>query len=163
MKNKKANLEKKHPNTFIIGFPKCGTTALSNFLGQHPEVYFSPEKETSVYQNSVQIRKISYERYLKMFEPADLSKHKVIAEGGIRNICTETGISEILRSKPNAKFILCHVPRGTTNGNGNSLVTNEIVCKYAEKNEFKIINNSSKIFFTEIWPKFFFKKNFGVS
>ena len=43
-------------------------------------------------------------------------------------------------SKPNAKFILCHVPRGTTNGNGNSLVTNEIVCKYAEKNEFKIMN-----------------------
>ena len=106
MKNKKANLEKKHPNTFIIGFPKCGTTALSNFLGQHPEVYFSPEKETSVYQNSVQRRKISYEKYLTMFEPADLSKHKVIAEGGIRNICTETGISEILRSKPNAKFIV---------------------------------------------------------
>ena len=106
MKNRKANLEKKHPNTFIIGFPKCGTTAMSNFLGQHPEVYFSPDKETSVYQNSIQIDKISYTKYLKLFDCADLSKHKVIAEGGITNICTETGIKEILRSKPDAKFIV---------------------------------------------------------
>jgi hypothetical protein len=33
------------PNFFIIGAPKAGTTALSEVLGQHPEIYMSPVKE----------------------------------------------------------------------------------------------------------------------
>ena len=37
------------------------------------------------------------------------------------------------------RFVLCHIPRGTTNNGGdNDLVTNEMVCKYAEKNGFLI-------------------------
>ncbi|MEY2831416.1 MAG: hypothetical protein RLZZ574_674, partial [Cyanobacteriota bacterium] len=27
------------PNLFIVGQPKTGTTALHQFLGQHPEIY----------------------------------------------------------------------------------------------------------------------------
>ena len=34
------------------------------------------------------------------------------------------------------RFVLCHIPRGTTNGGDNDMVTNEMVCKYAEKNGF---------------------------
>ena len=43
-------------------------------------------------------------------------------------------------SSSTALFILCHIPRGTTNGDGNDLVTNEMVCNYAEKNAFIIVN-----------------------
>lgn len=33
------------PDLFIIGAPKCGTTALYDTLKQHPQVYMSPVKE----------------------------------------------------------------------------------------------------------------------
>jgi hypothetical protein len=33
------------PNFFIIGAPKCGTTALHSYLSGHPEIHMSPVKE----------------------------------------------------------------------------------------------------------------------
>jgi hypothetical protein len=33
------------PNFFIVGAPKCGTTALSEYLRSHPDVFFSSPKE----------------------------------------------------------------------------------------------------------------------
>lgn len=39
----------KLPNFLIIGAAKCGTTSLYNYLGQHPEVFLSPLKETNFF------------------------------------------------------------------------------------------------------------------
>lgn len=33
------------PNFFIVGAPKCGTTALYDYLNQHPQIYMSEIKE----------------------------------------------------------------------------------------------------------------------
>jgi hypothetical protein len=33
------------PNFLVIGAEKSGTTALDDYLGQHPEIYMSPTKE----------------------------------------------------------------------------------------------------------------------
>ena len=33
------------PNLFIIGAPKCGTSALAHYLSEHPKVFFSNPKE----------------------------------------------------------------------------------------------------------------------
>jgi Sulfotransferase family len=33
------------PNLFIIGAAKAGTTALYDYLAQHPQVFLSPDKE----------------------------------------------------------------------------------------------------------------------
>lgn len=37
------------PNFVVIGAAKSGTTALYHYLGQHPEVYMSPQKETNFF------------------------------------------------------------------------------------------------------------------
>ena len=37
----------KYPNFLIIGVQKSGTTSIYNYLGQHPQVYMSPIKETN--------------------------------------------------------------------------------------------------------------------
>src|SRR5947209_1137964 len=34
------------PDFFIVGAPKCGTTAMSEFLAGHPDVWMCPFKET---------------------------------------------------------------------------------------------------------------------
>ena len=36
----------RRPNFFIVGAPKCGTTAMNQYLGQHPEIFMCPFKET---------------------------------------------------------------------------------------------------------------------
>jgi DNA polymerase III psi subunit len=37
------------PNFFLIGAPKCGTTAVDKALGQHPEIFMSSPKEPSYF------------------------------------------------------------------------------------------------------------------
>src|SRR5271157_2660061 len=32
------------PNLFVLGAPKCGTTALCNYLRQHPDIYVPPKE-----------------------------------------------------------------------------------------------------------------------
>ena len=34
------------PDFFIVGAPKCGTTALDVFLGKHPEIFMARRKES---------------------------------------------------------------------------------------------------------------------
>jgi hypothetical protein len=33
------------PDTFVVGAPRCGTSAMHGYLGQHPQIYMSPRKE----------------------------------------------------------------------------------------------------------------------
>ena len=33
------------PNFFIVGAPECGTTAMNDFLAQHPDIFMGYYKE----------------------------------------------------------------------------------------------------------------------
>jgi hypothetical protein len=35
----------RHPDVFIVGAPRCGTTSMWRYLGEHPDIYMSPRKE----------------------------------------------------------------------------------------------------------------------
>jgi len=48
-KTKKGNL----PNLIIIGASKCGTTSLHYYLGLHPQIYMSAEKELNFFNSPV--------------------------------------------------------------------------------------------------------------
>ena len=37
------------PNLFIAGFAKCGTTELSDYLSQHPDIFLPVEKEPNTF------------------------------------------------------------------------------------------------------------------
>lgn len=67
------------PNFVIAGATKCGTTSLFHYLGQHPQIYFSPVKEPSYFSfdpnNSEHINKSlrvypcrTIEDYLALFD-----------------------------------------------------------------------------------------------
>ena len=43
--------ETPRPNFFIAGSPKCGTSSMHDYLGQHPEVYMSEEMKEPGYFN----------------------------------------------------------------------------------------------------------------
>ena len=43
----------KKPNFFIIGAPKCGTTTLATWLGEHPNIFITPGKEPHYFSQTV--------------------------------------------------------------------------------------------------------------
>jgi len=90
----------KFPNFFLAGAPKAGTTALYNYLGQHPEIYMSPVKEPNFFAEELRLanfsdhfRKLAEARvptrgpvsewadYLKLFEGA--RDEKAIGEASV--------------------------------------------------------------------------------
>lgn len=39
------------PNLFVVGAPKAGTTSLWRYLGEHPDIFMSPEKEPGFFSS----------------------------------------------------------------------------------------------------------------
>jgi hypothetical protein len=51
--------EEIHPNFFIAGAPKSGTTSLYHYLGQHPQIYMSPVKEPHYFAPEIRLERLS--------------------------------------------------------------------------------------------------------
>jgi hypothetical protein len=63
------------PNLFLVGAPRCGTTALYTYLRAHPDVFMSPVKEphyfsTDLFQPPPQIPIADESAYLHLFAGA---------------------------------------------------------------------------------------------
>jgi hypothetical protein len=55
---------------FLVGAPKCGTTALYAFLAQHPDVFLPEEKELIFFGSDLSYRtRLSEDAYLRHFAP----------------------------------------------------------------------------------------------
>lgn len=94
------------PNAFIVGAPKCGTTALAAYLSDHPEVYVSPVKEPHYFikDDFCNWSKLSFEEYLALFAAAD--RQKVLLEASVWYLYSENAIRKIKEFCPSAKIIV---------------------------------------------------------
>lgn len=95
------------PNTFIIGAPKCGTTALSRYLGEHPQVFFSTPKEPNFLATEYPgIHFVhSMHDYRTLFQDAQ-PHHQIIAEGSVWYLYSDSALDSIADNQPDAKIIL---------------------------------------------------------
>lgn len=96
----------KRPNLFIIGAPKCGTTSLSRWMGQHPEIYFCPKKEPHYFNTDGMQTVKTLDEYERLFESAT-DTHRVVAEGSTHYLYSSVAVPHILKYNPDAKFIVC--------------------------------------------------------
>ncbi|MCH6588336.1 MAG: sulfotransferase, partial [Proteobacteria bacterium] len=69
----------KRPDFFIVGAPRCGTTAMYHYLEAHPEIFMSEEKEphyfSSIETSSIHPRVIrDKKKYLALFKKANNAK-----------------------------------------------------------------------------------------
>src|SRR5690625_588329 len=95
-----------YPNFFIIGAPKSGTTALSEYLRQHPEVLFSNPKEPHFFNDDFSHRHItSLDKYLSCFAHAT-GEERALGEGSVFYLYSKTAVSNIVGQSPHAKFIV---------------------------------------------------------
>lgn len=94
------------PNFFIIGAPKSGTTALSEYLRQHPDVSFSEPKEPHFFNDDFSHRHInSMEAYLACFSHA-VGNELAIGEGSVFYLYSKSAVPNIVRRWPEARFIV---------------------------------------------------------
>lgn len=106
VKNNKLNNKLQHqPNFFIVGAPKCGTTALSVYLQTHPNIFITLPKEPHFFADEFHILQITtWSEYLSLFETVK-AEHKAIGEASVHYLCSELALSKIYHYNPDAKII----------------------------------------------------------
>lgn len=100
----------KRPVFFLIGAPKCGTSALAHYLSEHPQVCFSYPKEPYFWaddfpgiQQHFGIR--SLDHYLQLFSGIDNQK-SLGGEGSTLYLASRIAVPQILKFQPDARFIV---------------------------------------------------------
>lgn len=98
------------PNLFIVGAPKCGTTALAHYISEHPGAFICDPKEPFYFCDDFPKLKRAHfldddAAYLALFDAADPGRHAVIGEGSTNYLRSATAIENALRMAPDAKFI----------------------------------------------------------
>lgn len=102
----------KGPDFFIVGAPKCGTTAMSDYLGQHPEIGMCPRKETHVFATDLYDRlrvksgqhPPDREQFLQFF--AGLGDCRTRGEASVWHLYSSAAAAEIASFEPTAKIVV---------------------------------------------------------
>jgi len=98
------------PNFFIVGAPRCGTTALSTYLSEHPRVGFSRPKETQFFCTDlpgIRFHTTDPQEYLNLcFGHCAGKNYLAIGEGSVWNLYSNDAVAKILRFNPQARFII---------------------------------------------------------
>jgi hypothetical protein len=96
------------PNTFIVGAPKCATTAMAEAIACHPSVFMSPTKEPHRFGadlHALRVRtSMSMNDYVELFSGA--SVETVVAEASVWTMRSALAASEIGRFEPDARIII---------------------------------------------------------
>lgn len=93
------------PSAFVVGAPRCGTTALCNFLGQHPDIFVPYVKEPHYFGQDLTTRRgfPDLETYLKLFRDGE---DKLCLEGSTWYLYSRCAAKELHGFNPDAKIII---------------------------------------------------------
>ncbi len=93
------------PNFFIVGAPKCGTTALYEYLKRHPQVYLPP-KELYFFGSDFTFRqpRPSLDYYLSLYK--NVQQETAIGDASVWYLYSKKAAQEIYSFAPEAKIII---------------------------------------------------------
>lgn len=96
----------KRPNTFIVGAPKCGTTAWVSYLATHPDIFFTLEKEPHYFSDDFpgfrwRTNKHDYEALF-----AHAGSAAVIGEASVQYLYSKSAAKNIHAYNPNARILI---------------------------------------------------------
>jgi len=101
------------PDFFIVGAPKCGTTAMQDYLGQHPDI-FMPEakpplfrgKELHFFGSDLKANRkmLTKEEYFSYFREAKYEKR--VGEATVWYLYSKRAAYEIKAFDPSSKIII---------------------------------------------------------
>ena len=95
------------PNFFIVGAPRCGTTAMLTYLREHPEIflpkgYFEPIFFAKDLESPLFIR--DEKQYASLFN--EVGNEKRVGEKSAWYLYSKTAASEISKFCPHAKIVI---------------------------------------------------------
>ena len=95
------------PNLFLVGAPKCATTAMHAWLSQHPEIFMSRLKEPQFFAEDVlghQRNVTTMEAYLRCFENA--GEKKIVGEASTSYMVSSAAAGKIKQFSPDACILV---------------------------------------------------------
>jgi hypothetical protein len=99
------------PNTFIVGAPRSGTTALHHYLSQHPDIFMSDPKEPHHFGLDLWTDYTEFfrrfrdeELYLSLF--ANAGDAKAAGEGSVWYLFSSSAAEEIHTFNPDARIVV---------------------------------------------------------
>ena len=94
------------PNFFIVGAPKCGTTALYEYLRPHPNIFMATVKEPHFFASDLGTYPFikSLDDYTRLFVGAG-EQHLRVGEASVYYLRSTTAIANIHRFNPDARLI----------------------------------------------------------
>ena len=94
------------PNFFIVGAPKCGTTALFEYLRPHPRIFMSPVKEPHYFATDMgaypAIKTLA--AYTALFAEST-PEHLAVGEASVYYLRSSTAVLNIHDFNPEARII----------------------------------------------------------
>jgi hypothetical protein len=95
------------PSFFVVGAPRCGTTALSTALGGNPHISFSKPKETHFFLDDRSTMPVEDIRrlYLERFQPGLQPDAQAIGDGSVSYLYDADAIRRAIEFDSRAKFI----------------------------------------------------------
>lgn len=94
------------PNFFIVGAPRCGTTAMYEYLRQHPDVYMPYRKEPVYFGSDLTRRQppMTEAEYLALFRPG--AGKKRLGEASVWYLYSKTAPAEIKAFTTDPRIII---------------------------------------------------------
>jgi hypothetical protein len=98
--------DRRFPDFYIIGAPKCGTTAVYKYLSEHPSVFLPSLKEPHYFASDLtgypRIRDL--EAYLALFSDAPATA--ITGEASVWYLFSEVAVRAIMKARPDARIIV---------------------------------------------------------
>jgi hypothetical protein len=96
----------RQPDFFIVGAPKCGTTALYEYLRAHPSIFMPAHKEPHYFARDLDgYRAIkTRDSNARLFAPAS-AQHTRIGEASVYYLRSSVAIPDIRAFRPDARII----------------------------------------------------------
>lgn len=116
----------KRPDFFIVGAPKCGTTALYEYLRGHPQVFMPFHKEPLFFGSDLGTRygRMSQAEYLALFADADPA-HRA-GEASAWYLYSTAAAREIAEFSPDAQiFVMLRNPVDVMHAQHSQLLYNQ--------------------------------------
>lgn len=94
------------PNFFIVGAPKCGTTAWARYLSHHPDICFSRSKEPHFFNTDFDAFRWagSLDAYLEYF--GNCKGEKIVAEASVQYLYSTDAARNIADFCPEARILI---------------------------------------------------------
>ncbi|MBT9312468.1 sulfotransferase family protein [Leptothoe kymatousa] len=101
-----SNVENRFPNFFLVGAPKCGTSAMSEYLRSHPDIFMCQPKEPHFFSTDFsKIRCVrTQKQYLALFKGSEIER--IRGEASASYLYSSKAIKNLYEFNPQAKLLV---------------------------------------------------------